>query len=157
MTILTVDKLVTQFFTRSGVVTAVDGVSFDIKRGEIVGLVGESGSGKSVTGFSLLGLVDQPGRVTSGSIRLGGEELVGKSDRAMRAIRGARIAMVFQDPLMTLNPVITIGAQMRLAIRAHGAVSRRAADERAAEFLTKVGIREARARLSAYPHEFSGG
>ena len=157
MTILTVDNLVTQFFTRSGVVTAVDGVSFDIKRGEIVGLVGESGSGKSVTGFSLLGLVDQPGRVTSGSIRLGGEELVGKSDRDMRAIRGARIAMVFQDPLMTLNPVITIGAQMRLAIRAHGAVSRRAADERAAEFLTKVGIREARARLSAYPHEFSGG
>ncbi|MFD0915235.1 ABC transporter ATP-binding protein [Pseudahrensia aquimaris] len=155
--ILQVDNLRTHFFTRGGVVKAVDGVSFTVNRGEIVGLVGESGSGKSVTGFSLLGLVDPPGRIVSGSVKLNGEELIGKPWQELRAIRGSRIAMVFQDPMATLNPVLKIGTQMRLALLAHEKVSKKAADARAAEALERVGIPEARSRLSAYPHEFSGG
>lgn len=155
--ILEVTDLKTHFFTRAGVVKAVDGVSFSVGRGEIVGLVGESGSGKSVTGFSLMGLVDAPGRIVSGSVKLNGEELIGLSWNQMRALRGSRIAMVFQDPMATLNPVLTIGTQMRLAISAHVRVSNQAADVRAAEVLTRVGIPEAQSRLGAYPHEFSGG
>ena len=155
--ILQVNDLRTHFATRAGLVRAVDGVSFSVGRGEIVGLVGESGSGKSVTGFSLIGLVDPPGRIVSGSVQLDGTELVGLDDRAMRQVRGARIAMVFQDPMMTLNPVLTIGEQMRLALRAHERISRAAARDRAATALTRVGIPDARARLDAYPHQFSGG
>ncbi len=155
--ILEVSDLKTHFFTRAGVVKAVDGVSFSVGAGEIVGLVGESGSGKSVTGFSLMGLVDPPGRIVSGSVRLDGEELIGLSWDQLRALRGSRIAMVFQDPMATLNPVLTIGTQMRLAIAAHDKTSSRAADARATEVLTRVGIPEAQSRLSAYPHEFSGG
>jgi peptide/nickel transport system ATP-binding protein len=155
--ILQVEDLHTYFFTRAGVVKAVDGVSFSVARGEIVGLVGESGSGKSVTGFSLIGLVDPPGRIVSGSVKLDGAELVGRSDAQMRRVRGARIAMVFQDPMMTLNPVLKIGTQMRLALTAHERVSDRAARDRAADALTRVGIPDARARLNAYPHQFSGG
>jgi peptide/nickel transport system ATP-binding protein len=135
----------------------VDGVSFTLARGEILGLVGESGSGKSVTGFSLIGLVDPPGRVVGGSIRFDGRELVGLKPGEMRALRGRRIAMVFQDPAATLNPVLTIGAQMTLAIRAHARSSDRAARELATRTLTRVGIPDAAARLDAYPHEFSGG
>ena len=157
MTLLEVRDLATHFFTRAGVVKAVDGVSFSINAGEIVGLVGESGSGKSVTGFSLLDLIDPPGRIVSGSIRLDGQELVGLPSAGMRALRGRRIAMVFQDPATTLNPVLTIGRQMRLALAAHQRLSDRAADERAAEVLTQVGIPDATRRLAAYPHEFSGG
>ena len=155
--ILEVDGLCTHFFTRAGVVKAVDGVSFAIQPGEIIGLVGESGSGKSVTGFSMIGLVDPPGRIVSGSVKLNGRELVGLSPGELRKIRGARMAMVFQDPMMTLNPVLTIGQQMRLALRAHEKVSDRAARARAADTLTRVGIPDAAARLDAYPHEFSGG
>ncbi|WP_108663536.1 ABC transporter ATP-binding protein [Acuticoccus kandeliae] len=155
--VLSVEGLKTHFFTRAGVAKAVDGVTFEIGRGEIVGLVGESGSGKSVTGFSLLGLVDPPGRIVEGSVRLGGEELVGRPERELRKVRGARLAMVFQDPMMTLNPVLSIGTQMRLAIRAHGRTSRRAADARSVEVLAKVGIPDPAARLKAFPHEFSGG
>jgi len=155
--ILEVTDLHTYFFTRAGVVKAVDGVSFSVGRGEIVGLVGESGSGKSVTGFSLLGLVDPPGRIVSGSIKLNGEELIGQSWRELRALRGSHIAMVFQDPMATLNPVLKIGTQMRLALTAHEQLSRKAADARCADVLTRVGIPEAQARLGAYPHEFSGG
>ena len=157
MPVLQVQDLSTHFFTRSGVVKAVDGVSFSIGKGEVVGLVGESGSGKSVTGFSLLGLVDPPGRIVGGSVRLNGEELVGRSQRFLRSVRGARLAMVFQDPTMTLNPVLTVGQQMRLALFAHERLSERAADARAVDVLTRVGIPDARARLGAYPHEFSGG
>ncbi len=155
--ILEVDGLCTHFFTRAGVVKAVDGVSFAIQPGEIIGLVGESGSGKSVTGFSMIGLVDPPGRIVSGSVKLNGRELVGLSPGELRKIRGARMAMVFQDPMMTLNPVLTIGQQMRLALRAHEKVSDKAARARAADTLTRVGIPDAAARLDAYPHEFSGG
>ena len=157
MPVLQVQNLSTHFFTRSAVLKAVDGVSFSLAKGEIVGLVGESGSGKSVTGFSLLGLVDPPGRIVGGSVQLNGEELVGRSQRFLRSVRGARLAMVFQDPTMTLNPVLTVGKQMRLALFAHERLSERAADARAVDVLTRVGIPEARARLGAYPHEFSGG
>jgi len=155
--VLRVEGLKTHFHTRAGVVKAVDGVSFALERGEIVGLVGESGSGKTVTGFSLLGLVDPPGRIVAGSIRLNGTELVGLPARALRHRRGREIAMIFQDPIATLNPLLTIGQQMRLALEAHERVSARAAAERSAELLARVGIPAARARLRAYPHEFSGG
>ncbi|MBB5688093.1 ABC transporter ATP-binding protein [Roseomonas alkaliterrae] len=155
--LLEVRDLRTHFLTRAGVAKAVDGVSFSLGRGEILGLVGESGSGKSVTGFSLLGLVDPPGRIVGGSIRFDGRELVGLPPAEMRALRGRRLAMVFQDPQATLNPVLSIGAQMALAVRAHEAVSERAALARAAAVLARVGIPDAARRLGAYPHEFSGG
>jgi peptide/nickel transport system ATP-binding protein len=155
--LLEVRDLRTHFLTRAGVVKAVEGVSFALNRGEILGLVGESGSGKSVTGFSLIGLVDPPGRIVGGSIRFDGRELVGLPPGAMRALRGKRIAMVFQDPAATLNPVLTIGTQMTLAVQAHDRVSDAAARDLAARTLTRVGIPDAAARLDAYPHEFSGG
>ncbi|MBR0680201.1 ABC transporter ATP-binding protein [Roseomonas eburnea] len=155
--LLEVEGLRTHFLTRAGVAKAVDGVSFVLQPGEILGLVGESGSGKSVTGFSLIGLVDPPGRIVGGSIRFAGQELVGLPAEQMRALRGRRIAMVFQDPQATLNPVLTIGTQMALALQAHDRVSDRAAAERAATMLTRVGIPDAAARLGNYPHEFSGG
>ena len=157
MTLLDVRDLRTHFLTRAGAVKAVDGVSFALERGEILGLVGESGSGKSVTGFSLIGLVDPPGRVVGGSIRFDGQELVGLATPRMRELRGRRIAMVFQDPGATLNPVLTIGQQMVLAVQAHRRLPERDARALAAERLTRLGIPEARARLDAYPHEFSGG
>ena len=155
--LLRVTDLATHFVTRAGTVKAVDGVSFEVARGEVLGLVGESGSGKSVTGYSILGLVDPPGRIVSGSIRFSGRELVGMDDEAMRAIRGREIAMIFQDPMMTLNPVLRIDTQMIEAILAHERVSERAARDRAIEALRKVGIPSPRERLEAYPHQFSGG
>ncbi|NDG47724.1 MAG: ABC transporter ATP-binding protein [Rhodospirillales bacterium] len=157
MNLLQVRDLHTHFLTRAGAARAVDGVSFSVARGEILGLVGESGSGKSVTGFSLIGLVDPPGRIMGGSILFDGQELVGLPASTMRALRGRRIAMVFQDPGATLNPVLTIGQQMVLAVRAHRAASLAEARALAAERLTRLGIPEAVARLDAYPHEFSGG
>jgi peptide/nickel transport system ATP-binding protein len=155
--LLDVRDLQTHFFTRAGVLRAVEGVSFTLQRGEILGLVGESGSGKSVTGFSLIGLVDPPGRIVGGSIRFEGRELVGLPSAEMRKLRGKRIAMVFQDPAATLNPVLTIGAQMALAVEAHGRAGTETARSLATRMLTRVGIPEAAARLDAYPHEFSGG
>jgi peptide/nickel transport system ATP-binding protein len=155
--VLSVQNLRTHFFTRAGVVKAVDDVSFDLARGEIMGLVGESGSGKTVTGFSLLGLVDPPGRIVEGSVKLNGTELIGLSHAALRSRRGREISMIFQDPLATLNPLLTIGQQMQMAINAHERLSQRAANARSAALLTKVGIPSAEARLRAYPHEFSGG
>ncbi|TBW41184.1 ABC transporter ATP-binding protein [Siculibacillus lacustris] len=156
--ILRVRDLTTRFRSRAGTVTVVDGVSFTLDRGEVLGLVGESGSGKSMTGFSLIGLVDEPGRVEpTASVELDGRELVGLAEPEMRALRGRRISMVFQDPMMTLNPVLSIGDQMGLVIAAHHRMSRADMATRAAEALTRVGIPEARARLDAYPHQFSGG
>lgn len=155
--VLSVKNLSTHFFTRGGVVKAVDGVSFDLARGEIMGLVGESGSGKTVTGFSLIGLIDAPGRIVEGSVKLNGTELTTLSEKAMRTRRGNEISMIFQDPIATLNPMLTIGQQMKLAIEAHERLSPQAAEARLAELLTKVGIPSAKARLQAYPHEFSGG
>ncbi len=123
--LLSVRNLRTEFSTRDGVLPAVDDVSFDLQRGEVLGLVGESGSGKSVTGFSILGLIDPPGRIAAGSIVFDGTELVGASPEHMRALRGKRIAMIFQDPMMTLNPVLSIETQMVETVLAHEHVSRR--------------------------------
>ena len=157
MKVLEVQQLKTHFFTAAGVVKAVDGVDFTLEKSQVLGLVGESGSGKSVTGFSILVLIDEPGRIIDGRILFCGQDLTGLSNTEMRAIRGNRIAMVFQDPLMTLNPVLRIDTQMIEAIQSHHRVSRRAALDRSAEVLSKVGITAARERLSAYPHQFSGG
>ena len=156
-TLLEVRDLATHFFTRAGVVKSVDGVSFSLRRGEVLGLVGESGSGKSVTGFSLLGLIDPPGRIVSGSILFEGRELVGMKPKEITAVRGKRIAMVFQDPTMTLNPLLTVADQMHLAMLAHARVSQKAIRDRAIEVLRIVGIPDARHRLDSYPHQFSGG
>src|SRR3954451_13479787 len=122
--VLAVDGLKVHFFTRAGVVKAVDGVSFSVGRGEVLGLVGESGSGKTVLGASILGLIDPPGRIVEGSVRLAGEELVGRPEGVLRHYRGRRIATVFQDPMMTLNPVLRIDTQMIEAITAHEKVGR---------------------------------
>lgn len=157
MTVLSVENLQTHFFTRGGVVKAVDGVDFHLNRGEVMGLVGESGSGKSVTGFSVLGLVDAPGRVVGGSIRFHGDELVGKPEDELRGLRGGKIAMIFQDPMMTLNPVLRIDTQMIEAINAHEKISKREAWERARDGLGAVGIPSPEERLRAYPHQLSGG
>jgi peptide/nickel transport system ATP-binding protein len=156
-TTLQVENLRTHFFTRQGVVKAVDGVSFEVRAGRILGLVGESGSGKTVTGFSILGLVDPPGRIVEGSIRLKGRELRTLPAAEWRAIRGNRVAMIFQDPMMTLNPVLRIDTQMIEAVRAHERVSSQAARERARDALVRVGIPSPDERLLAYPHQFSGG
>ncbi len=155
--VLKVSGLKTHFFTRAGVVPAVDGVSLTVDRGEVLGLVGESGSGKSVTGFSIMGLVDAPGRVVEGSIELNGRELVGLTEREWRSIRGKSLMIIFQDPMMTLNPVLRVDTQMIEAVTAHERVSRRAARARAIEALSAVGIPSPAERLSAYPHQFSGG
>ena len=124
---LAVTDLKTHFFTKAGVVKAVDGVSFAVRAGEVLGLVGESGSGKSITGFSILGLIDAPGRVVAGSIKFKGEEIATASEDRQRHLRGNRIAMIFQDPMMTLNPVLRIDTQMIEAVRAHQPVSTKVA------------------------------
>ncbi len=155
--LLEIRDLATHFAAATGTVKAVDGVSFDVNAGEIVGLVGESGSGKTITGFSILGLIDAPGRIVAGSIKLEGRELVGLPQGELRKLRGKRIAMVFQDPSTALNPVLSIGEQMRMALAAHESVGRAAADERARDLLARVGIPEPAKRLDAYPHQLSGG
>jgi peptide/nickel transport system ATP-binding protein len=155
--LLQVRDLRTHFETRAGTIKAVDGISFTLGRGEILGLVGESGSGKSVTGFSLIGLLDPPGRIAGGSVVFQGQELVGRSQAEMRKLRGKRIAMIFQDPAATLNPVLTIGQQMVMAVQAHGGTGQGEALALAERSLARVGIPDAATRLNAYPHEFSGG
>src|SRR5229473_6213755 len=155
---LAVRNLRTHFFTKEGVARAVDGVDFDVAPGEILGLVGESGSGKTVTGFSILGLIDPPGRIVEGSsIRFAGEELTTARPEHLRAIRGAEIAMIFQDPMMTLNPVLRIDTQMIETVQAHLKVSGSEARQRARAALVQVGIASPDERLRAYPHQFSGG
>ncbi len=154
---LVVNNLQTQFATRAGLVKAVDQVSFAVKRGEIMGLVGESDSGKSMTGYSIMGLVDTPGKIVGGEILLQASNLRGLSAEAMRKIRGNRIAMIFQDPMMTLNPVLRIDTQMIEAVRAHQDVSKMVAREMSREALVRVGIPSPDERLLAYPYQFSGG
>jgi peptide/nickel transport system ATP-binding protein len=145
------------FFTRGGVVRAVDDVSFTIGEGRILGLVGESGSGKSMTGYSIMGLIDAPGRIVSGRISLEGRDIATLDAEGRRRLRGTKMAMIFQDPMMTLNPVLRIDTQMIEAILAHEKVSRESALARCREALVKVGIASPDERLHSYPHQFSGG
>jgi peptide/nickel transport system ATP-binding protein len=154
---LEVCNLKTSFFTKDGEVKAVDDVSFSVDRGTVLGLVGESGSGKTVTGFSIMGLLDHPGRVIGGGIHFQGEDLVKASPRRWKTLRGNQIAMVFQDPMMTLNPVLRIDTQMIEAIRAHQTLTRHEARQRARDALGQVGIPSPEERMKAYPHQFSGG
>jgi oligopeptide transport system ATP-binding protein len=156
--LLEVRDLKTYFRTRRGVARAVDGVSFSLQSGETLGIVGESGSGKSVTALSLMGLVPKPaGFHPSGEILLGGEDLLQLPSSRMRALRGKDIAMVFQDPMTSLNPVMTVGHQIMESIRVHERVPGREARTRAIEMLTDVGIPSPERRVDDYPHQFSGG
>jgi peptide/nickel transport system ATP-binding protein len=155
--ILAVSDLKVGFPTRKGTLVAVDGVSFEIAAGEVLGVVGESGAGKSLTGAAVIGLIEPPGRVLSGEVRLGGQRIDNLSPEAMRAIRGRRIGMVFQDPLTSLNPLYRIGDQIVETIRAHRDVSEHDAREQAIALLQEAGIQGARERIDSYPHEFSGG
>ena len=155
---LTVSGLETCFLIKGAMVPAITDVNFHVNRGEIVGLVGESGSGKSVTGLSVMGLVDKPGRITKGKVLLGDEDLVTASPARVRQIRGAKIAMIFQDPMMTLNPVLRIDTQMIEAITAHEpSVDKATARARCRDALAQVGIPAPEERLRSYPHQFSGG
>jgi peptide/nickel transport system ATP-binding protein len=154
---LEVCNLRTHFFTRGGVLPAVDDVSFELDRGTILGVVGESGSGKSVTGFSIMGLVDPPGRIVGGAIRFQGRDLIGMRPAERRHLRGNRIAMIFQDPMMTLNPVLRIDLQMIETVLAHTSLSRCRARALARDTLGMMGIPSPDDRLLAYPHQLSGG
>jgi peptide/nickel transport system ATP-binding protein len=155
---LEVEDLQTYFYTRAGLVKAVDGVSFKLKRGETLAIVGESGCGKSVTALSLMRLVaDPPGRIVGGSIRLSGTDLVQLDENAMRAIRGNRIAMIFQEPMTSLNPVMTIGRQISEALILHQDMTRAQALARTIQMLGLVGIPEPEQRAKEYPHQLSGG
>jgi oligopeptide transport system ATP-binding protein len=155
--LLEVEDLRVEFTTRRGIVYAVNGISFAIAPGETLGIVGESGCGKSVTSLAILGLLAGNGRVRSGRAVFEGRDLIQLKDRALRGIRGREIAMIFQDPMTSLNPVLTIGRQIRETLETHFDMNRKEAEARAAELLDRVGIPSARARLRDYPHQFSGG
>ena len=157
MSLLEVKDLHTSFFTPSGEVKAVNGLSFSLEKGKVLGIVGESGSGKSVTAYSVLQILANPGRIVSGSIRFHGEELVGKSDEEMRKIRGNKISIIFQDPMTSLNPTFTIGNQLCEAIMMHTNRDRKQAWARAVEMLELVGISEPEKRMKQYAFEHSGG
>jgi peptide/nickel transport system ATP-binding protein/oligopeptide transport system ATP-binding protein len=155
--LLTVSDLVTEFATARGPLRAVDGASIEVGKGETVGLVGESGCGKTALGLSLLRLIEPPGRVSGGSIRLEGDDLLAKSEAEMRRLRGHKLTMIFQDPTSTLNPVVSIGKQVAELARTHRAASRREARKLAIEMLAAVGIPAPAQRYNAFPHELSGG
>ncbi len=155
--VLSVRDLVVGFPTRRGMLTAVDGVSFEIAAGEVLGVVGESGAGKSLTGAAVIGLLEPPGRILSGAVELNGKRIDTLDPEALRRLRGRRLGMVFQDPLTSLNPLYRIGDQIIETIRTHANVSAGTARQQAIELLQEVGIQGARARIDAYPHEFSGG
>ena len=154
---LEVVDLKTHFYTKAGVVKAVDGVSFTVAPGEVLGLVGESGCGKSMTGFSIIGLVEPPGRIVGGAVRFKGCDLVGLSEEELRTLRGNRIAMIFQDPMMTLNPVLRVDTQIVETILAHRNCARSVALVLARDALAQMGISSPERRLHCYPHELSGG
>ena len=155
--LLEVRDLEVKFALRFGDITAIDGVSFTLDKGEKLGLVGESGAGKSVTGFSIINLISKPGYIAKGNIRFEGNKISTYSDEQMRKIRGNRISMIFQDPMMTLNPVFTVGFQMIETVQAHRKISKEGARKIALEKLKKVHIPSPEQRLEQYPHELSGG
>jgi peptide/nickel transport system ATP-binding protein len=155
--VLSVRNLQVAFPTRRRTLTAVDGVSFDIAAGEVLGVVGESGAGKSLTGAAVIGLLEPPGRIIGGEVHLKGQRIDNLVPEEMRKVRGRRIGMVFQDPLTSLNPLYRIGDQIVETIRTHASVSEADARERAIALLQEAGIQGARARIDSYPHEFSGG
>jgi len=155
--VLSVRGLQTSYFTSAGVVRAVDGVTFDLPQGQTLGLVGESGSGKSVTSLSIMGLIDPPGRVTGGSIRFRGRELVGLKPGQMRRLRGRELCLVFQDPMSALNPVYRIGTQLIEAIRVHSDIGYQEAARRGVELLRMVSMPDPERRMMDYPHNLSGG
>ncbi len=157
MALLEVNDLTVRFYTQEGVVTAVDGLSYQIERGEKFGVVGESGAGKSVTALSLMRLIDSPGRIESGEILFKGQNILEMSEKEVRSLRGNEIAMIFQDAQTALNPVYTVGEQIAEAIRHHLGYSDTEAKERTIQLLDQVGIPEPETRYSDYPHEFSGG
>jgi oligopeptide/dipeptide ABC transporter ATP-binding protein len=157
MPLLEVDDLRTFFKTREGEVHAVDGVSFALEKGKTLGIVGESGCGKSVTALSIMGLVPPPGRVVSGSVMFDGRNLIGRKQRELEDIRGREIAMIFQDPMTSLNPTLTIGTQLTETLRRHLNMTRDEARARAVQLLEEVRIPNAAARLDDYPHRYSGG
>jgi len=156
-TLLEVDRLSVEFVTRRGALRAIDEVSFDIRRGEILGMVGESGAGKSLIGSSLIGLMPPGARVRDGTIRFDGREIQGLGGEAMRKVRGRRIGTIFQDPLTSLNPLFTVGRQISETIAVQLEVSHAEADRRAVEWLARVGLPDPGRRFDSYPHEFSGG
>jgi peptide/nickel transport system ATP-binding protein len=155
--ILSVRDLRVEFVTRRGVLKAIDGVSFDIGKGEVLGVVGESGAGKSVTGSAVIGLIDPPGRIAGGEILLSGQRIDNLPPEEMRRIRGKRIGMIFQDPLTSLNPLYRVSEQLIETIRTHTSLSGAAARKRAIDLLAEVGIPAPDKRIDSYPHEFSGG
>ncbi|RKX73500.1 MAG: peptide ABC transporter ATP-binding protein, partial [Spirochaetes bacterium] len=156
--LLEVNNIKTSFFSHLGEIQAVRGSSFILNEGDVLGIVGESGSGKSVTALSIMGLIDNPGRIKEGEILFGGEDLVKKSQTELSEIRGNEISMIFQDPMTSLNPVYTIENQMVEVIRRHNKdMNKREAIAKAVEMLTLVGIPEPEKRIKSYPHEFSGG
>ena len=155
--VLAVRDLKVDFVTRRGALHAIDGVSLQIARGEVLGVVGESGAGKSVTGLAVIGLIDPPGRIAGGEIALSGQRIDNLTPEAMRRIRGKRIGMIFQDPLTSLNPLYRVGDQLIETIRTHLDLSESAARKRAIDLLAEVGISAPEKRIDAYPHEFSGG
>jgi oligopeptide/dipeptide ABC transporter ATP-binding protein len=158
MALLEVDDLHTYFFTREGSVRAVDGVSFELDKGKTLGIVGESGCGKSVTALSIMGLIPKPpAKIVSGSVEYEGRDLTKLSERQLEDVRGREIAMIFQDPMTSLNPTLTIGTQITETIRRHYDVPQKQANKKAIELLEKVRIPRAAERLSDYPHRFSGG
>ena len=157
MELLKVTNLHTSFFTPAGEVKAVNGISFTLEKGKVLGIVGESGSGKSVTAYSILQILANPGKIVGGSILYRGQELVGASKEEMGKIRGNKISIIFQDPMTSLNPVFTIGNQLMEAIMLHTGRNKEQAKERAIEMLRLVGVNEPEKRIKQYPHEFSGG
>jgi len=157
MPLLEVKDLHTSFFIDAGEVKAVNGISFNLERGKVLGIVGESGSGKSVTAYSIMQILASTGKIMSGSIKLDGQELVGAGEKVMKTVRGNKVSIIFQDPMTSLNPTYTIGRQLMEAIMLHTPRNRRQARERAVEMLRLVNINEPEKRMKQYPYEFSGG
>jgi peptide/nickel transport system ATP-binding protein len=156
-TLLKIEGLKTYFYTEAGIVKAVDGISFDIRKGESLGLVGESGSGKTITALSVLRIVPKPGKIAEGKIEFKGENLLTKSEKQMQSIRGSEIAIIFQDPSSSLNPIYNVETQLKDILSAHESISKEECHKKIIELMNLVGIPEAEIRIREFPHQFSGG